>query len=143
MHYKVKDLPSNLSKTELVDLAMFCDKYDVSAVVAPFVVIKNWLGRHKCGGQHRELSNEAQHWELSNEAQDWLFVAYVFDMEEDREYILNMLVINVRVHENEKEKEPYLFYVSDEKRKVNVRASLPDVLLKRVKFSSDDALITK
>jgi len=78
-HHKYADLPSTLSHRELHDLAIPCDKYDLSAVVAPMVKWNRWLDSHKKDGA----------WSTSTDPQEWLFITYIFELESDYDFFVH------------------------------------------------------
>jgi hypothetical protein len=89
-HFKSQDLPESLSKDEMYDLAIFCDKYELGHIVLPYILSKEWLLPFK---------EEGDLWRADVDLKTWIYITSVFKLEKDWHYLVCRLAMIVSVDE--------------------------------------------
>ena len=89
-HYKYDKLADTISDKDLHDLAILCDKYDLSMIVAPIVRWKHWLSSHKIESMRLE----------DRDLNHWLYVAFLFKSELEYDFLVNLFAMTASFDQN-------------------------------------------
>lgn len=116
-HFMHQDLPKTLTKTELVDLAALCDRYQLKDSVLAVINSMKWLDRQKGGNPS---------WSTTTVCQEWALVAHQLKLSEESAYLINLLAMNIAVN-----KEDGNEYYMRKTTRVPLNKDLPDALLSR------------
>ncbi|KAJ4368892.1 hypothetical protein N0V83_005974 [Neocucurbitaria cava] len=114
-HFKHQDLPKTLTKTELVDFAALCDKYQVEDTVLTVINSMMWLDIHR-GGKSS--------WPTTTICQEWALVAHQLKLPLDSAYLINLLAVNMKVDPWDNKE-----YYMNGKTKVPLNPWLPTAIL--------------
>jgi hypothetical protein len=117
IHWQHQELPSTFTKDQLLDLAIVCDKYFLHDIVKMAIHSKNWLSVHK---------NESSYLPVNADIQDWILIAHHLRFDQDYEYLVNSLAMNLRKPKDLRQ--PFLYFNNNGK-KESLRANLPDAVL--------------
>jgi hypothetical protein len=101
-----------LTQEQLVEIATLSDKYDLGRVVCAAAELKKWLQPYKGSGTS---------WPADIDHQDFALITAAFGLEEDSQYLVNGLVMDIRVEEGSY----YYIAESTESNKIHLRPNLP------------------
>jgi hypothetical protein len=96
-------------------LAVLTDKYDLAKVMHMPIEHKDWIF---------DPSIFWRQWDIYSSLQDWAFVTHVFKFEDDCDYLVNRLAVEVQIDSSD---DSFYYFTGDQKTKL--RADLPDCLL--------------
>lgn len=131
MHWQQDKLPESLDKDELLELATICDKYALHRLIKTIMRLKNWLGPHKVGARLP----------VNADIQDWILVALYFKFDEDFDYLVNTLAINLQAPRNKK---TTALYFNNKGNKITLRPDWPvysKLIIKTISSLSINLLI--
>jgi len=114
-HFQLSQLPESLSREELLDLAAFTDKYGLEGAVRVGLELKKWMGPYRKAWVQ---------WPAITHLQDFAVVTSAFKLQQDYDYLINRLVMELQVDELNA-----YFYQDDAQNKVNLRSDLPTHIL--------------
>jgi hypothetical protein len=113
-HLQVSHLPKVLSRDGLYDLATLADKYELQNAVRLGAELKNWLLPHRGNGST---------WLATTDLQQFTFIAQAFDLEDDLNYLVSRLAMDVRVTKTS------YYYTSGAAKSVKIRSDFPNGIL--------------
>lgn len=116
-HFQSARLPDRLSAEDLLSLAVLTDKYNLGMVVRDMLKLKKWLLPYKA-----EWTKRLSHSYIQEFAQ----MTMAFGLDEDFEYLVTRLAVEVRVHEKTKR-----FILDSGKEQVHLRSTLSDRILSK------------
>lgn len=114
-HLQTDKLPVALTLAEMKSLAVLTDKYDLAKVMHMPIEHKDWIF---------DPSIFWRQWDIYSSLQDWAFVTHVFKFEDDCDYLVNRLAVEVQIDSSD---DSFYYFTGDQKTKL--RADLPDCLL--------------
>ncbi|KAF2446879.1 hypothetical protein P171DRAFT_482949 [Karstenula rhodostoma CBS 690.94] len=107
-------------KSELLDLAIACDKYFLHDMIKMVIHSKSWLSPHKNGSPRLPVNVDIQ---------DWILIAHYFRLDLEYEYLVNSLAMNLQ---NSQDSIRPSLYFNNNGKKVTLRAKLPGVVLEKI-----------
>ncbi|KAF2829988.1 hypothetical protein CC86DRAFT_178345 [Ophiobolus disseminans] len=117
VHLQFKEVPGSLTPRQLLLIAGLADKYDLSPLLHATVEYKKWLAPYRGSGPG---------WPANIDLQDFTLITETFGLEEDFQYLVNRLAMQVQLEKDQ------LFYMSSLNKKVLIRADFPARILGRV-----------
>lgn len=111
-----RDLPNTLTKDQILDLALVCDKYAIYDKIMMAVSSKNWFAAHSKGSSLLPMNGDIQ---------DWILIAHCFRLHEDYKYLVNSLSMSLFLHQGQ----TMLLYFYNKDQKETLRKGLPDVII--------------
>jgi hypothetical protein len=109
-HWQFHKLPASLTQKELVEVAVFSDKYDLGKVIHTAAELKNWIHPYRGAGPA---------WPLDISLQDFAFITAAFEFKNDYDYFLSWLVMEMQGTED-----PH-FYIASNRQEVLIRPDFP------------------
>jgi hypothetical protein len=110
-HLRYQDAPKVMSQEDLVELATFCDKYDLGAMMFPCVSTKIWI--------KAKFSPDSK---LRRGLQDYAFITHVFGLKEPFRDIKDLLAYSL--FQDEDGTYSYLLWEKKTEKKVKLRNDL-------------------
>ncbi|KAJ4381109.1 hypothetical protein N0V86_003456 [Didymella sp. IMI 355093] len=118
-HWEFHMLPFSLTVQELAELAVLTDKYNLKSVVDIALKLTEWLLPHK---------SKWMDWSPTVELQDFALMTSLLTAEEDYEFVVSRLAVEVEV-----DLESFCYYYAGTgTSRVRLRSSLPDSILTRI-----------
>jgi hypothetical protein len=117
-HWEFHMLPFSLTVQELAELAVLTDKYNLKSVVGIALKLTEWLLPHK---------SMWMDWSPTVELQDFALMTSLLTAEEDYEFVVSRLAVEVEV---DMESSCY-YYAGTGTSRVKLRSSLPDSILSK------------
>jgi hypothetical protein len=111
-HLQFHKQPASLTQEQLVEIATLSDKYDLGRVICAAAELKKWLQPYKGSGTL---------WPADIDHQDFALITAAFGLEEDSQYLVNRLAMDIRVEEGS------YYYIAEgtESNKIHLRPDLP------------------
>ena len=87
-HWQFHMLPETLTQQELMEVALFSDKYDLGKVIHTAAELKKWLQPYKGAGTA---------WPLDISLQDFAFITAAFEFSNHYTYFVSRLAVEIDV----------------------------------------------
>ncbi|KAH6618981.1 hypothetical protein C7974DRAFT_292767, partial [Boeremia exigua] len=111
-HLQMDALPAVLDLAQMEELARLTDKYNLGKLVEVALASKQWLNNARSAWQK---------WPAEPSYQDWAVINHVFRSQDDYEYLVTRLAVEVQVDEK------YIsYYYGSGETKTELKSDLPD-----------------
>lgn len=118
IHWQLHDLPSVLTRYQLLALAIVCDKYFLQDMANMAIHSKNWLAQHKHNSPHLPVDANIQ---------DWILITHYLKLEDEYQYLVNSLAMNLQSSKGTSQEA--LYYHNDKGEKATLHTKLPESVL--------------
>ena len=115
-HLQLDQLPVILNLSELNALAVLTDKYNLVKLIRVALDSKQWLSNVRW--------STWRSWPAQSCIQEWAFITHVFQCQDDYDYLVSRLAVEVQVDETDVS----FYYVTGDK-KTKLRSTLPNRIL--------------
>lgn len=113
LHWQLSALPASLTRSELLEIAVLSDKYDLSHVLRGPTELKQWLLPYKGSGHV---------WPINVDLQDFTRITAAFGVDRDHRQLVNRLALDLWTENG-------CYYYRHDSKKAQIRSDFPAQIL--------------